>query len=145
MLPHATARANYVQPRPVRGLVSSYRGANEEENVQDNNGIITCSDPIPSKYLPFSFRLMFRKITNKYYYLPLLWEAYWCTCVPVHRCTDVPVYLCTGEPVYQSGPKWVKLGINFMAKWHIERVRFMPFFTGGRVLWPYLCAFFIFI
>ena len=70
-------------------------------NVQDNNGIITCSDPIPSKYLPFSFRLMFRKITNKYYYLPLLWEAYWCTCVPVHRCTDVPVYLCTGEPVYK--------------------------------------------
>ena len=95
--------------------------------------------------------------------------VYMCTSAPVYRCT---VYLCTGEPVYQStlvpvyyhndvpvhqcmhpyssllersGPKWVKLGINFMAKWHIERVRFMPFFTGGRVLWPYLCAFFIFI
>ena len=43
-------------------------------NVQDNNGIIACSDPIPSRYVPFSFRLMFRQITNKYYLL-LLWEA----------------------------------------------------------------------
>ena len=65
--------------------------------------------------------------------------VYWCTCVPVHRCTDVPVYLCTGEPVYQSGPKWVKLGINFMAKWHIERVRFMPFFYR----WPGPLAIFV--
>ena len=50
-------------------------------NVQDNNGRITCSDPIPvgrylfrpntSRYVLFCFRLMFQPTSNTYYLLPL--------------------------------------------------------------------------